>query len=71
MRYFGVDASIADRLPELQEQDVRFEDDFVPPVAGPEDGLLKPSDDRTFEVVFGGDRSTSARSSSSSAASRP
>ena len=54
VRYFGVDASIADRLPELQEQDVRFEDDFVPPVAGPEDGLLKPSDERTFEVLFGG-----------------
>ena len=53
VRYFGVDASIADRLPELQEQDVRFEDDFVPPVAGPEDGLLKPSDERTFEVLFG------------------
>ena len=29
VRYFGVDASIADRLPELQEQDVRFDDDFV------------------------------------------
>ena len=56
VRYFGVDASIADRLPELQEQDVRFDDDFVPPTAGPDDGLLKPSDDRTFEVVFGGDR---------------
>ncbi|SDP34437.1 UDP-N-acetylmuramyl tripeptide synthase [Pedococcus dokdonensis] len=53
IRYFGVDASIADRLPELQEQDVRFEDDFVPPVAGPDDGLLKPSDERTFEVLFG------------------
>ena len=53
VHYFGVDASIADRLPELQEQDVRFDDDFVPPVAGPEDGLLKPSDERTFEVVFG------------------
>ena len=53
VRYFGVDASIADRLPELQEQDVRFDDGFVPPVAGPDDGLLKPSDDRTFEVVFG------------------
>ena len=53
VHYFGVDASIADRLPELQEQDVRFDDDFVPPVAGPGDGLLKPSDERTFEVVFG------------------
>jgi UDP-N-acetylmuramyl tripeptide synthase len=51
--YFGVDASIADRLPELQEQDVRFDDDFTPPVAGPDDGLLKPSDERTFEVIFG------------------
>jgi lipid II isoglutaminyl synthase (glutamine-hydrolysing) len=56
VRYFGVDASIADRLPELQEQDVRFEDDFVPPVAGPHDGLLKPSDERVFEVVFGDGR---------------
>lgn len=54
VRYFGVDASIADRLPELQEQDVRFDDDFVAPVAGPQDGLLKPSDERTFEVLFGG-----------------
>lgn len=53
VQYFGVDASIADRLPELQEQDVRFDDDFVAPVAGPDDGLLKPSDERTFEVVFG------------------
>ena len=57
VHYFGVDASIADRLPELQEQDVRFDDDFVAPVAGPDDGLLKPSDERSFEVVFGGDRS--------------
>jgi UDP-N-acetylmuramyl tripeptide synthase len=53
VRYFGVDASIADRLPELQEQDVRFDDGFVPPVAGPDDGLLKPADDRVFDVVFG------------------
>ena len=56
VHYFGVDASIADRLPELQEQDVRFDDDFVAPVAGPDDGLLKPSDERSFEVVFGGGR---------------
>ena len=48
VRYFGVDASIADRLPELQEQDVRFDDDFAPPVAGPDDGLLKPHDERTL-----------------------
>lgn len=51
--WFGVDASIADRLPELQEQDVRFEDDFTPPVAGPDDGLLKPADERTFSILFG------------------
>ncbi|GAB3449654.1 Mur ligase family protein [Phycicoccus ginsengisoli] len=51
--WFGVDASIADRLPELQEQDVRFEDDFTPPVAGPDDGMLKPADERTFSILFG------------------
>ena len=55
VRYFGVDASIADRLPELQEQDVRFDDDFTPPRAGPDDGLLKPHDERSFEVLFGAD----------------
>jgi UDP-N-acetylmuramyl tripeptide synthase len=55
VRYFGVDASIADRLPELQEQDVRFDDDFTPPVAGSEDGLLKPHDERSFSILFGPD----------------
>ena len=59
VRYFGVDASIADRLPELQEQDVRFDDDFTPPVAGADDGLLKPLNDRSFEVLFGVDESES------------
>jgi UDP-N-acetylmuramyl tripeptide synthase len=52
--YFGVDPSIADRLPELQEADVRFADDFTPPAPTAADGLLKPKDDRTFEVRFGG-----------------
>jgi len=51
--YFGVDPSIADRLPELQEADVRFEDDFAPPEPTNADGLLKPHDERTFEVRFG------------------
>jgi UDP-N-acetylmuramyl tripeptide synthase len=51
--YFGVDPSIADRLPELQEADVRFEDDFTPPSPSAEDGLLKPHDERSFEVRFG------------------
>ena len=60
VRYFGVDPSIADRLPELQEADVRFEDDFAPPAPTATDGLLKPKDDRTFEVCFGGDAAGSA-----------
>jgi UDP-N-acetylmuramyl tripeptide synthase len=51
--WFGVDASIADRLPELQEQDVRSDDDFTPPAPGPDDGLLKPADERAFSVLFG------------------
>jgi lipid II isoglutaminyl synthase (glutamine-hydrolysing) len=51
--YFGVDPSIAGRLPELQEADVRFEDDFTPPKPTAADGLLKPHDERTFEVLFG------------------
>jgi len=51
--YFGVDPSIADRLPELQEADVRFEDDFTPPNPTAADGLLKPHDERSFEVRFG------------------
>jgi len=51
--YFGVDPSIADRLPELQEADVRFEDEFTPPPPTAADGLLKPHDARSFEVRFG------------------
>jgi UDP-N-acetylmuramyl tripeptide synthase len=51
--YFGVDPSIADRLPELQEADVRFEDDFLPPAPSAADGLLKPKDGRSFDVRFG------------------
>jgi len=53
VRYFGVDPSIADRLPELQEADVRFEDDFAAPTPTDTDGLLKPRDDHVFEVRFG------------------
>jgi UDP-N-acetylmuramyl tripeptide synthase len=51
--YFGVDPSIADRLPELQEADVRFEDNFSPPAPTAADGLLKPQDGRSFDVRFG------------------
>lgn len=52
VRWFGVDPSIADRLPELQEADVRFSDEQELPAAGPSDGLLKPLDDREFLVTF-------------------
>ncbi|MCE1180259.1 MAG: MurT ligase domain-containing protein [Micrococcales bacterium] len=55
VRYFGVDESIADRLPELMEQDVRFDDGFAPPQAGPDDGMLKPADEREFSILFGTD----------------
>jgi len=51
--YFGVDPSISDRLPELQEADVRFEDEFTPPRPTEADGLLLPHDERSFEVRFG------------------
>jgi len=51
--YFGVDPAIADRLPELQEADVRFEDEFTPPRLTEADGLLMPHDERSFEVRFG------------------
>lgn len=54
-RWFGVDASIAHRLPEVLEQDVRFADDVAPTSAGPDDGLLRPVDERALEIVFGGD----------------
>ncbi len=53
VRYFGVDASIADRLPELQEQDVRFAEAAPPVAPRATDGLLKPHDERSFEVRFG------------------
>ena len=55
VRYFGVDPSIADRLPELQEADVRFSDGFAPPPATDDDALLRPFDDHRFMVAFGAD----------------
>lgn len=51
--YFGLDASMQDRLAELQEADVRFDDDTAPPPPGPLDGLLHAVDERDFEVRFG------------------
>ncbi len=57
VRWFAVDPSIADRLPELQEADVRFEDAADRPQPGADDGLLLPEDDgRTFTVRFPGGR---------------
>ncbi|HET7660053.1 MAG TPA: MurT ligase domain-containing protein [Oryzihumus sp.] len=53
VRYFGVDPSISERLPELMEADVRFEDDWAAPTPTDGDGLLKPADERSFEVRFG------------------
>lgn len=53
VRWFGVDPSIADRLPELQEADVRFEDDLAAPDPEPSTGLLKPLDEHRFVVRFG------------------
>ena len=53
VRYFGVDPTVRDRLPELQEADVRFEDATGAPEPTAGDGLLRPADDRAFEVVFG------------------
>ena len=53
VRWFGVDPSIADRLPELQEADVRFEDTAERPRLGADDGLLLPADDgRTLTYRF-------------------
>ncbi|GAA1170630.1 Mur ligase family protein [Ornithinimicrobium humiphilum] len=55
--WFGVDPSIADRLPELQEADVRFEDPADRPQLGATDGLLLPSEDgRSLTVRFGDGR---------------
>jgi UDP-N-acetylmuramyl tripeptide synthase len=54
VRWFAVDPSVSDRLPELQEADVRFADPDDKPGLGDQDGLLKPEDDRSFVVRFPG-----------------
>ncbi len=53
IHYFGVHPKIAHRLPELQEQDVRFADTAPVPEVTAVDALLKPADERTFEILFG------------------
>lgn len=59
VRYFGVHPSMADRLTELREADVRFEDEFAVPELGQADGLLRPRETDTagtqqFTVEFAG-----------------
>ncbi len=51
--YFGLDESMSDRLQELQEADVRFEDDTAPPERGAGDGLLRALDERRLQIDFG------------------
>ena len=52
--WFGLDASILDRLPELVEADVRFPDEQARPELGSEDGLLLPAPEgEAFSVRFG------------------
>jgi len=53
--YFGVDTSIAHRLPELMEQDTRLDDDYVVPPPGADDVLLRPVDERSLEILIGVD----------------
>ncbi len=53
IRYFGLHPEIAHRLPELREADVRFEDDAALLALTDNDALLKPRDERTFDILFG------------------
>lgn len=53
VRWFGLDQSIADRLGELQEQDVREQAEYTPPAAGSTDGFLRPVDESQLEILFG------------------
>jgi len=52
VRWFGLDESIADRLPELTEHDSRFEDALAAHEPGPGDARLRPRDERDFDIVF-------------------
>lgn len=51
--WFGLDASIADRLGELQEHDVRSDQAWTPPAVSPVDALLKPVDEQRMTVLLG------------------
>ncbi|NHA69931.1 Mur ligase family protein [Phycicoccus flavus] len=52
VRWFGLDASIADRLPEITEHDSRFDDAPTTRDPGAGDARLRPRDERAFDVVF-------------------
>ncbi|MCA1781481.1 MAG: MurT ligase domain-containing protein [Dermatophilaceae bacterium] len=54
VRYFGLDASIAHRLPEVLETDVRFAEEYAPPEASDGAGFLRPRDEREFDIVVTG-----------------
>jgi lipid II isoglutaminyl synthase (glutamine-hydrolysing) len=54
VQWFAVDPAVADRLPEIQESDVRFDDPADAPTPGDQDGLLLPHDERSFTVRFPG-----------------
>ncbi|MGO1165633.1 MAG: MurT ligase domain-containing protein [Janibacter sp.] len=51
--WFGLDASAADRVGELNEHDSREQDDYAPPTAGERDGLLDPVDEQQLQITFG------------------
>ncbi|WP_338748427.1 Mur ligase family protein [Janibacter alittae] len=51
--WFGLDASVADRIGELSEHDSREQEDFAPPAAGERDGLLTPIDEESLRITFG------------------
>ena len=54
IRWFGVDPSMADRLPEIQESDVRFDDPQDAPTLGTGDGVLLNHDAHSFTVRYPG-----------------
>ena len=51
--WFGLGASVADRISELSEHDAREQEDFTAPPAGARDGLLDPLDEERLQITFG------------------
>lgn len=51
--WFGLDASIRDRLGELQEHDARGHEVWSPPPVRARDSLLHPEDEQRLSVLFG------------------